>query len=699
MAFSVSYSFIAINQFSGVAKKIKKSADAIKNSIKPIGKELKQFKSISKNVSKSVSTSIKVAGADFSNFSNTSVRSTSRIKRALKATARVSKSSFRKMSSAGKRSLNALGRSISRVITKLRKLKRTSKGAGAGIAGSLKGLVVGAGLFLGLKKAISVGADFQDSLADLSAITGATGKDLASLSDETLRLAKASATAQTEVAGAIKIVASQKAELLKNIPALIGVTEQVLLLKNAAGIELAEAAEIVTQSLNIFGAEADQTARFVNVLAAGAKFGASEIGDTGRAVVLAGAKAREAGIGFEDLNAIIQVTAKGGFKGAQAGTALSAIIGKLTRRGTDFRKSGIAGAFQAIKDEIDATIDPTERALLVAKIFGEEHDKVGLSILNNIGLLDSMKKSITGTSVAQEQAKKRLSTFNAKMRKLGIIIKDKIIRLFNRLAPVLTKLAIQFGKFIDRISPEQIEKFGEKLKVFIQDAVIIGKQIGLAFKDAFSKDSITEFKSGLSEITTVLGVIIDAGRIISSVFKGVGTSIGETAAALETGDFSQRTPLAQKFAVGGKLFGVIEASALEKFALETPKITEGFSPFKLIARLVAFKTAQSLKEVAKPVSVVTSKISKVIPDNVIDFVKIAKIKIPTVETPLAAKLPSAQVIQLLPPAPPPTVAAAQESKATVDITIQAPRGVVTDIKTNGGTSKKLNVGVNMKETG
>ena len=625
------------------------SSKAIVKSTKSIGKELVKTKSMSKIASASVDT-------DFKKIKQSAKNVKAPIKKLPKAILAIAGALGRLKAT---RTFRKLRISAKRTIKQFRQLKREAKSLGGSLKktfGGLKGLVLGAGIVLGIKKAITVGADFQDSLADLSAITGATGKDLSLLTNETLRLAKASSTAQTEVASAIKIVASQKAELLKNIPALVGVTEQVLLLKNAAGIELADAAEIVTQSLNIFGAAADQTSRFVNVLAAGAKFGASEIADTGRAVVLSGAKARAAGIGFEDLNSIIQAVAKGGFKGAQAGTALSAIIGRLTRQGIDFRKSGIAGGFQMVKDAIDATIDPTKKALFIAKIFGEEHDKVGLSILNNIGLLDTMSKSITGTRVAQEQAQIRLGTFNSKMRKLGVIIKDRVIRVFNRLEPILTKLGTRFGEFIDSITPEQLNQFGDDLKIFVKDAVEVGKQIGSVLKEAFTGEGLGTLKEDLNAVVSLLGTIVDAGAVISSVFKGVGTGIGEAVAKVTTGNiFNQEldTSFKEAFSVRGKLFGVGESNVVNiteriKDVSRTNLPSGGVGLAQNVSLPPGFDLGKSLPEIRQG----------------------------------------------------PTIGEGGDSKINLDINLKAPSGTVESIKRRDtGNVKKLNVGMNMEATG
>lgn len=390
------------------------------------------------------------------------------------------------------------------------------------LGNKLKGLLVGFAALAGITKSIRIGADFQDSLADLSAITGATGKDLDKLKNKTMQMAIASVTSQTDVAQAIKLVASAKPDLLKNIDALTETTKQVLLLKNAAGIDLASAANITAQGLNIFGAKASEAGKFVNVLAAGAKLGSSEIAETGEAMLIAGPAARAAGLDFVQLNAIIQTTAKGGIKASRAGTAINAILGRLRRQGHDFKKLGLQGVFEEVAEKLKKIKDPTKRAQAESKIFGEEHSKVGLSILNNIGLLSQYEKSLRGTNIAQEQADIRLKTLNKRWEKVGIILKGVIIKIFDKLEPLLSKQGDLFSEYLASFDEEKINSFADGLKGALDVALLL----------------------------------VDAFKFVSSIFKGIGQTAGELIGAVSMGNFSDIIDIKEKFSIGGKLFGL-----------------------------------------------------------------------------------------------------------------------------------------------
>lgn len=335
------------------------------------------------------------------------------------------------------------------------------------------------------------GAAFQDAIADLSSITGSAGKELQFLSDESLRLAKSASIAQVEVANAFTQIASAKSELLKDPKGLSIVTEQALLLANAAGISVPDAVRASVGALNQFNLGADQAARFINVLAAGAKVGASQVGETAEAMKNAGSVAAQFGVTFEQTNAILQVLAKNEIKGAEAGTALRGTLSKLEKfMGGKFAPSkvGIIQSFEAIGK---LGLSNTQ----VIKDFGEENLRSILILRKNTPLIKQWTRELTGTNTAQEQADKRLSTFNAKMRKVGVTINDAIIKTFNRLAPVLTSMAVDFGAFLEGIKPERLQAFGDGLGVIANAAILIGQTFGVIL------DRLARIGSGIGLIS------------------------------------------------------------------------------------------------------------------------------------------------------------------------------------------------------
>lgn len=626
MAFNVSYIFKAIDQFSAVAAKIKRSLGAVKSESNAFGRAFNKTSAGIKRSAAKISRSVKAMG----------------------------------------RGVAAAGRGMRRAL--------------GGVANRFTGLALAAGTFLGGAAIIREGSALQTSMADLSAITGAVGKDFDMLKEKTLAMAKASKISQTEVAESIKLVASAKPELLKNLPLLLQTTEQILLLSNASGLDLATAATVAAESLNIFGKSAESTSDFVNILAAGSKLGSSEIGETGMAVLLAGGSARNAGLNFLKLNAAIQTAAIGGFKASQAGTALNSMLGRLQRKGFDFQKLGLEGTFRKIKKSLDAETDSTKRALLAQELFGEEHAKVGFAIVNNVEMLGFFERKLGGTNIAQEQASIRLNTFSAKVRGLSIAIKDKLIRVFDKLEPTFSRLSLQAEAFVDSITPAQIEMLAGGIKNFTLAAVELAKQFTTKlipfvqeFMGSMDAKSVGEIVSNFASIAGSVEILLSPIKVFASLLKGIGTLVGEIAAAFATLDFSNFTSLKESFSIGGKLFGVIDIAQNASTVVE--------------------KSGLSRKQSSK-------NLGALIPSSTED---IGKFK----ETPSLSLVPNALSASTQFATPGKVVSPSLDltgqqsaSKADITVNINAPEGTVKSIQTQrSGDTEGMNLGVNMQSAG
>ncbi|MDX7992570.1 phage tail tape measure protein [Xenorhabdus littoralis] len=268
-------------------------------------------------------------------------------------------------------------------------------------------LLAGTGFSLG--SILLATRKYGQALSDLSAITGATGAQLKQLDDAAQQLGRTTEFGATRIAGALKLMASAKPELLKSTAALTQATEKAVILAQASGIELPEATKALALSLNQFGVSAEQADRYINVLAAGAKYGASEINETAEAIKNGGTMAAQASVSFEELNAVIQILAAGGIKGAEAGTAIRNVILALEKSTDKKLKPSVAGLGAAL-DHLKSKKLSTAEA---AKLFGRANVSAASQLMVGRGRLDELKQSLTGTQVAYEQAGDRAKNLSA----------------------------------------------------------------------------------------------------------------------------------------------------------------------------------------------------------------------------------------------------------------------------------------------
>ena len=300
---------------------------------------------------------------------------------------------------------------------KLRRLqaqaRRTNK-AYAVLTSQAKGLAaIGLGA-IGIGSAVSTIVKFEQSLADLSAITGATGKDLEYLSKASLRLGATSSYSANEVADAFKLVASAKPDLLENVKALDGVTGAVLKLAEASGIDLQTAANAVGGTLNQFGLAAGEAERVVNLLAAGSKFGASSVAEIAASMKEFGVTAATFGISVEESAAAIETLGSVAIKGSQAGVGLKSVLLSLETQAISRFKPSVVGLAKALDNLAEAELGATK----LAKIFGKDQAGIALALIQNRDTLVDLTEKMTGTNTAFEQAAIRTDTLGERTKAL-----------------------------------------------------------------------------------------------------------------------------------------------------------------------------------------------------------------------------------------------------------------------------------------
>lgn len=329
-------------------------------------------------------------------------------------------------------------------------------------------------------------AVYEQSLASLSAITGATGKDLQFFSDQAKEIGASTTIAAQEAVKAFELIGSAKPELLDNAQAMTDVTKAAITLAEAAGLELPEAALSLTDAMNQFGAGAEQANRFINVLAAGSKAGAAAVPQVTQALLKFGAVAKQSNISIEESVGLIETLAERGLKGAEAGTALRNVLLKLSTAQA-LPKEAIAqldaaGVNTAILS--DNTISLGRRlqelakiqgnATAISKVFGAENAIAANVLLESTDRLKEFTSAVTNTNVAQEQAAIQTDTLAARLKQIGNIWENIKITVGGFLGTVLKNLidfaADAFGPFIEVVQ-ELFGAFGD-----LGDAISGGEQ-------------------------------------------------------------------------------------------------------------------------------------------------------------------------------------------------------------------------------
>lgn len=282
----------------------------------------------------------------------------------------------------------------------------------------------------------------ESSAANLKALTGLDDDSIqwlkrqAEILSTSMHKTKLRVTQSSkDILEAYMLVGSAKPELLTNKEALNAVTIEAMRLASAAKMDLKEAVEAVTVSLNQYSAGADQAVRFTNVLAAGSQKGASNVVSQANAIVKAGVSASGAKVKFEELVGTIEMLGEKGIKDEVAGTGLKRFF-LVLQTGAKETNPAIVGLDKALENLQKKRMG----AQALKDMFGDDGYNVAKVLTDNTAKVKEYTKAVTGTNVAMIQAAINSDTNEAKMAQYKNQIKEAGIELMEKLNPSLSAL-------------------------------------------------------------------------------------------------------------------------------------------------------------------------------------------------------------------------------------------------------------------
>ena len=339
-------------------------------------------------------------------------------------------------------------------------------------------LATGAATITGVSMALNTLRNNRDSKessqAELKALTGLDdesiqwltkqAEQLSTTMDESgLRIRQSS----DEILQAYMLIGSKKPELLKDKEALNAVTIEAMRLAAAAKIDLKDAVTATTVSLNMYGESADQAARYVNVLAAGSKEGATDVSAQAASIKNAGVAASGAGVSIEQLQGTIQMLAEKGLEAEPAGTALRKFF-LVLQTGPDETNPKVVGLQTALENLNKKSLTAAQ----IQTMFGEEAYSAATILIQNVDKVQKYTEAVTGTNIAMEQAAINSDTNQAKLAQLRNSIKEAGNDLMERLNPSLSLLTGWTTKIIVAL-PKLIDWFKEYKNIIITSTAAI----------------------------------------------------------------------------------------------------------------------------------------------------------------------------------------------------------------------------------
>lgn len=198
------------------------------------------------------------------------------------------------------------------------------------LTGKLKGFVAASAAGVGLKwlfeQSIGSAARFERQMNRVEAVTNATAEEMAVLekaADEagsTTEYSSVQAAEGLEILGRAGFNARQSVELLPSVLAVAA----------AEGVDLAEAAGLISDTLSVMQLEVAKGSKVTDILARGSSLAYTSMSELGLAISYAGQYAKPANLDLEQLVAVLDVLAKNSLRGERGGTGLRSILAQLS---------------------------------------------------------------------------------------------------------------------------------------------------------------------------------------------------------------------------------------------------------------------------------------------------------------------------------------------------------------------------------
>lgn len=175
------------------------------------------------------------------------------------------------------------------------------------------------------KQVVQVGKEFENAMSRVQAVSNATQEEFKKMQAEAEKLGKTTRYTATEAANALENLTRNGMNAANATKAL----SSVLQLAQANSIGLADAANIITNTLNMFNLGVSQASRVNDVLSSTASHAATDINLLYEAMVNAAPAANVLGFSIEEVSSAIGALAQRGVKGAEAGTKLRIAFQKM----------------------------------------------------------------------------------------------------------------------------------------------------------------------------------------------------------------------------------------------------------------------------------------------------------------------------------------------------------------------------------
>ena len=408
--------------------------------------------------------------------------------------------------------------------------------AGDSITNAGKQISVASAAVTGLGvAAVKTAADFDSAMANVAAISGATGDDLQALRDKAREMGEKTKFSASEAADAMSYMAMagwKTGDMLSGI-------EGIMNLAAASGEDLATTSDIVTDALTAFGLTAEDSAHFADILAAASSNANTNVSMMGETFKYCAPVAGALGYSAEDVAEAIGLMGNAGIKSTQAGTALRTMMTKLQG---ELKLSGEAlgevtiqtanadGSMRELSDILAdcrtafSKMSESEAAAAAETLVGKNAMSGFLALMNSApGDIDKLRNAIDNCDgSAENMAAIMQDNLNGQLTILKSQLEELAISFGEMLMPVIRKVVTAVQGFVDKLNNmdeaqrKTIITIGLVIAALGPFLVILGTVISTVGKSMKAYASATK---GIKKLM----VAVKSG---TGIFGKLGTALG-----------------------------------------------------------------------------------------------------------------------------------------------------------------------------
>ncbi|MBC2576581.1 phage tail tape measure protein [Peptostreptococcus canis] len=398
--------------------------------------------------------------------------------------------------------------------------------------------------------ALKTGMQFDKSMSQIKAVSGATGKEFISLRDKAKSIGATTSKSASDAANGMIYLAQagyKNTEILKLAKPLVKTAI-------AGNMDMARTSSLLADSMHSANIHISHSNKYLNQVAKTANLANTDIGQLMEAWTNAGGSLRTANMSMEQTNGLLAILANAGIKGSEAGTSLSRIFMNLNSTGAEAGKAmkalgiNVADSNGKMRSKIDVLkelklktdkLSEAEKNRYIQMIGGKQYSNDLKILLDGMGgTFDSLTGKINKSNGALDKmAKTMANNLSGDIDALKSTWEASLIHISDALKPMARngiKNITDLVKSLQKINPTII-RIVARIVIFMSVFGLLNIGIGMFLKTIgdmlLTGARLIRFFMGLSLVSVgvIAGIIaiVAAGYLLYKNWDKVKEIIGK----------------------------------------------------------------------------------------------------------------------------------------------------------------------------